>query len=148
MTLKQQWTRALEAMDIHHLDPTCTPEFVMLGADDEPRLQLNVLNLRDANDQERRIAKQVVHTMNLRVWPGHQLAQLFLACAWATFFQHEALEHVLVDGERLWDPHRPPYIYDHGFRTGMPVDVVPETIERTLALVMGADNARRAMGVA
>lgn len=134
-------------MTIKHLDPTVEVKLTMLGGEDDPRLEFRALGLRDADDQNRRIPSQLIHTMNLRVWPGLDVARTFLACSWATWFQHEALEHCYVDGVRMWDPHRPPFIYDHGFRAGMPVDVEMTAIYRTLTVVVGLEAARRALHV-
>lgn len=141
-SLRELWESAIASMSVKHVDPTVRVDWMMLGSPDEPRLQIKVIGARDSRDQERRMDIHV-HTMNLRMWPGLTIARTFLACAWATYFQHEALELCHVDDELVWDPHRAPYVYDQGFRGGMCVDVSPESIERTLSIVMGAENARR-----
>jgi hypothetical protein len=146
MSLRDNWVDALASMSIKHIDPTVNIEWTMLGGANDPRLQIKVIGVRDSDDQTKRRDIHV-HTMNFCVWPGMVVARAFLACAWASYFQHEALELCSVDGVRIWDPHRPPYIWDQGFRGAMPVDVTSETIAQTLGIVMGGEAARRLMGM-
>lgn len=134
------WRGAVARTQIRHIDPTCYPELEVIG-DVQPDLFIAVRQARDTLDQEKRFDQLVISTVHLRYWPGDTLAEMWLAAAWSGYITHEALELVTVNGVRPLDPHRSPFCFDRGLRCGYPVDLTPETLEQTLALVMDAKTA-------
>lgn len=135
MTLLEKWRGAMADVQLKHIDPTCTPIITVYGDDARPTLIVVVGNCRDTTDQEMR-RSLTVSCVALTYWPGATLAQQWIAAAWAGYIQHEALELVLVAGIRPLDPHGPGFIFDRGLRQGFPAELTPETLERTLTLVM------------
>ena len=135
-TLRERWEAVVASVKVLHIDPTCTPVLEVFGNDDLPTLLVAVRHARDTLDQNRRIAQLNVSCVNLTYWPGATLAERWIAAAWSGYIQHEALELVTVAGIRPLDPHGSPPDFDRGLRCGLPVDLTPKTLERTLALVM------------
>lgn len=134
MLLHEKWQKAMAAVKITHIDPTCEPVITVTG-DVEPLLYVIVKNCRDTTDQERRW-ELTVSTVKLSYWPGETVAQAWIAAAWAGYIQHEALELVKVAGIRVLDPHLEPHTYDRGLRCGFPPVLTPRTLADTLSLVM------------
>lgn len=87
------------------------------------------------------IPRFVVSCVELGYFPGKRLAQVWLACAFAGYVQHEALELVTAANERVLDPHQPPYHWDRGLRQGFPVRLTPDSLRATLEAVMSPDAA-------
>lgn len=126
----KQWRDAMAPMRIAHIDPTCTPVVRVDGG----VLTVSVRNARDTTNRDRRIDDLTVSCVKLTYFPGADLAQRWLAAAWAGYMQHEALELVFVGDRRALDPHESPR-FDRGLRCGFPVELTPETLAAALALV-------------
>lgn len=128
------WAAALAPMSIRHPDPAPTVELELIHGG-PPRLCFRLDAHRDTVDREQRHQPFVVSTVSLTFYPGARLARMWVAAAWAGYVMHEALELVHVAGVRSIDPHAD-VAHDMCLRDGLPVDLTPQTLRRTLELVM------------
>lgn len=126
----------------------------MLLAGDPPQLALHVENTIETTKHDgTRLARLNVATTSLAWWPGARLFRTWLAVAWAGYIQHEALELVMADGVRLYDPHVPiasghrlsPYAHDRGLRDGFPPELTRDTMLRALCTAMDREVAEQLM---
>jgi hypothetical protein len=63
-----------------------------------------------------------------------------MACAFAGYVMHEALELATVCGVRVADPHAEPYPHspwNHSLREGFPTELTEESMLRTIRVVTG-----------
>lgn len=133
------WASALRGVHVAHPDPSSR---VVLALDGDPaRLQVTVLDARDTLDPDHVMPRFEISTVALTWFPGPVAARAWIACAWAGYMQHEALERVTVNGARPIDPHEPPNNYDRGLRHGFPPRLTPDTLRRTLLLSMDEASA-------
>jgi hypothetical protein len=108
----------------------------VLGLDESPVLRIAVKQARDTRDQERRFPQLDVSEVRLSYWPGEHVARAWIAASFAGYLMHEALELVTVGGEAVLDPHKEPYEYDRGLRTGTPTVLTPQSLHESLCVVM------------
>ena len=139
--LADEWAQALDGLQIKHPNPgvevVCT-----LTRTDPPILTVACPNTLDTRDGTP-IPNFVVSNVTLSYFPGARLARTWLVCAWVGYLQHEGLELSTFQGERVLDPHAPPFQYDRGLRQGFPVVLTPETLRATLEVVMSRETADR-----
>lgn len=143
MTLTEQWRQALADVVIRH--PNRESRVLLeLYESAEPTLRIALDRTWDSRTDEL-ITPFVISNIRLTFFPGVDLARQWLAAAFAGYVQHEALELVTVGDlvTRPLDPHAPPFTFDKGLRQGMPVVLTPETLVKTLAVVMPQDAAER-----
>lgn len=137
------WRSALSALDIRH--PNGRSSCVLRVADgDPPVLYVGLDETICTQDPSKAMRDFAISNVKLTYWPGEQLARAWFAAAWAGYLQHEALELVRVDGRPVLNPHDEPYItnpQNRGLRDGFPVELIPSTLAKTLALVMPWDDA-------
>ncbi len=143
MSLLEQWTLALDALVIRHIDPTCTPLLEIVGTEDRPTLRVAVANARDTRDQDVRFDVLTINDVLLTYWPGQSTAQAWIAAAWAGYLLHEGLELVTMCGGHPLDPHLEPFDFDRGLRDGTPRELTPQALRRTLEIVMSPAAADR-----
>jgi hypothetical protein len=140
MSLFSDWSGALKDLVIRHPNPgievVCT-----LTEGDHPILCIACPGTLDTRDQKTPIANFVVSNVELTYFPGDTLARTWLVCAWVGYLQHEGLELSTHKGERVLDPHAPPFQYDRGLRQGFPVRLTPESLRATLEVVMSHEVA-------
>ncbi len=116
-----------------------------------PTLCIYLRETRDSRDWSVRMGRFVISNVKLTYFPGIDLARKWLASAWAGYIQHEALELVTVGGtlDRPLCPHTETaagtYAYDRGLRDGLPIELTPATLERSLCVVMEPEHARALM---
>ena len=136
-SLGDQWAAALRPMVIRHPDPAPTVE-LELTTSSVPSLCFRLDSHRDTVDDSKKHTPFLVSTVALTYFPGDRLARAWVAAAWTGYVMHEALELVTVDGVRPIDPHRDA-THDTCLRDGLPVLLTPETLRRTLGVVMTPD---------
>lgn len=138
--LSQEWAEALQGLTIRHPNPgievVCT-----LTPSDPPVLAIACPNTLDTRDGTP-IPNFVVSNVTLSYFPGPELARIWLVCAWVGYLQHEGLELAIYQGQRVLDPHAPPFQYDRGLRQGFPVILTPESLAQTLEVVMSREVAQ------
>lgn len=142
-----QWRDALSSMKIEHLNLESVVE-VKIMDERPPLLQFGLDWTRDTVTGKRR-DRFIVSSVRLAYFPGAPLARAWLAAAFAGYCLHEALELVSVDGVRPLDPHEEithghrldPHPYDRGLRDGFPLVLTPESLIRSLCVVMDEDAA-------
>lgn len=83
-----------------------------------------------------------ISDVKLAHFPGAHLARAWIACAWAGFMMHEALELVTVGDHatQVLPPHAEPYPsnpFNRPLREALPVELTPATLHAALAVVMG-----------
>lgn len=169
--LVELWRAALEPVVLRHASGA-TPRIAIghRSHDTWPQLHLTVENIPCTLRPTQMRPSLSISCVKLTFWPGPTLARLWLACAWAGYAQHEALEMVTlapepdeasVTGElvylsKILDPHRnqwwdenvitvignAAYPHDRGVREGLPDELTPTTLIYALAVVMplGAAN--------
>lgn len=141
MNLRDQWQSALDGMVIRHPNPA-SRAVLRLEDGDLPSLYFGLDVATDTTDPDRRVRDFAISTVRLTYWPGLLLARAWIAAAWSGYCQHEALELVTVGDmtTRPIDPHGS-VAHDRGLRDGLPVELTPETLVRSLAVVMPMDVA-------
>jgi hypothetical protein len=145
--LTEQWAAALRGLEVRHPNGHSEVVLQLLGED---RLRLFVgLDQTWCTLTGARKAPFAISTVTLTYWPGERLARAWFAAAWAGYCQHEALELVTLAGDRaakVLDPHAEPYPTNpanRGLRDGFPVELTPDSLIDTLALVMPRADAVR-----
>lgn len=142
--LALQWRDALAPVRIEH--PNRESQVVLKLTDGPPPILYVGLDwTRDTVDGHRR-DRFAISSVRLCYFPGERLAQAWLAAAFAGYCQHEQLELITVNGSRPIDPHHERdglFPFDRGLRDGLPQMLTPETLIKTLCLVMPEDEARR-----
>lgn len=139
--LTQQWVQSLQPVVLRHPSRDSVPVLNLIDGP-APTLCLYLKETRDSRDWNVRMPRFIISNVKLTYHPGDDLARKWLAAAWAGYIQHEALELCTLGGtiERPLCPHTQTeegiYGYDKGLRDGLPVELTPETLARTLALVM------------
>ena len=137
-----RWFQALYDIEIRHPNGRSRPVIrVIDGAPPQLYVGLDETACTKTGAVMRDFA---ISTVALEFFPGPRSARAWLAAAWAGYLQHEALELVTVDGKAVLDPHAEPYPtnpYNRGLRDGFPLRLTPETLVRTLMLVMPFTDA-------
>ncbi len=138
-----QWADALADVVVRHLNPSLT---VMLRLEDEPLPMLHIEIDRNPDSRDPAIMFEPFRVTNVRLtfFPGKVLARTWLACAWAGFMFHEALELVTSDDfrDRVVDPHESPEILEFNFHRAFPRTLTAESMLATIALAMPIETAR------
>lgn len=144
MDLASQWKDALADVVIRHPNRE-SRVLVSVKPGNPPSLELALDQTRDSRDFDHVMTPFVISNVRLTYFPGTELARQWLAAAWAGYIQHEALELVTVGGfiVRPLDPHAAPFTYDRGLRMGLPVELTPETLVASLAVVMPREAAEQ-----
>jgi hypothetical protein len=141
------WRDALAGLEVRH--PNGRSNVVLRVLDGEPPSLYVGLDQTWCTRTGELWAPFTVSCVRLTYWPGAQLAQQWFAAAWSGYLQHEALELVTLAGDRnarVLDPHAEPYAtnpVNRGLRDGFPVELTPESLLDTLALVMPRADAVR-----
>lgn len=140
MDLVKQWRDALADLVVRHPNRASR---VSIEVDDRANLRIALDQTRDSRDPEVVLSPFVISNVKLTFFPGVKIARAWLAAAFAGYVQHEALELVTVGDltTRPLDPHEPPFTFDRGLRKGLPVELTPETLVESLAVVMGHEAA-------
>jgi hypothetical protein len=128
------WAEALRGLEIRHPDPAVTVRLIL----EHGLLALRVENVIDNDTGKRRDLG--VSTVSLAHFPGITEARRWIACAWAGYLMHEALEGVTVDGVRVLDPHTEPYEtnpWNRPVRDALPVTLTPEALIAAMRVVTG-----------
>lgn len=143
----KQWRNVLQSMVVRHPDRRSKAEIRLLEGD-PPMLYVGLDRGYDTTDptDEKWRGPFAISTVKLSFFPGENLARKWLAAAWAGYVMHEALEMVTVGDHttRPLDPHDEPYDtnpFNRSLRDGFPVELTPETLRKTLELVMSAEKA-------
>lgn len=142
--LGARWSAALAKVVVRHPNRE-SRVIVRVSEGDPPVLHLALDATRCTADPDRIRAPFTISDVTLTYFPGEQLAQTWLAAAWAGYLQHEALELVTLGDDlnaRVIDPHAPPYTFDRGLRQGLPVVLTEDTLFQTLIAVMPRSAAR------
>ncbi len=141
--LATKWLGALQGMVIRHPNPR-SKVVVRLTDGDVPHLYFGLDVATDTTDPNRKMKDFAISTVSLTYWPGIRLARAWVAAAWGGYCSHEALEMVTVGDlkTRPLDPHER-VEWDRGLRDGLPVELTPETLLKSLAVVMQTDVAER-----
>lgn len=140
------WRRALAGLRVRHPDPAGRPRFHVT---DDGVLHVGCGNVHDTLTGDLRDLP--ICSVRLTFFPGDDLARQWFAAAWAGYLSHEALELVTHDGAPPLDPHAEPYELNpcnRGLRDGFPNHLTPESLLRTLEVVMPPDAARALVGAA
>jgi len=138
--LTRQWVGALQDVVVRH--PTGEPVLIDLIDGARPVLRVALAKTRDSRDPSNLMTGFVISNVTLSYFPGVDLARKWLAAAFASYVLHEALELCTVGGliERPLDPHaetEPGFFgFDMGLREGLPVVLTPDTLRKTLSLVV------------
>lgn len=139
MTIAEQWRAALDGVEVRYPDP-CKRPVIQLHDD----VLLVMVEGQKCNVTGTPFPKFVVSNVRLKYFPGDDLARKWLAAAWAGYLQHEALELVSWRGTRPLDPHTEPYPthpFNRGLYDGLPTELTPTTLRRTLEVVMSPSAA-------
>ena len=152
-SLTQQWARALQPLVVRH--PNGWSNVVLTLSDGPaPNLMIHLDETVCSTDPTKRMARFVLSNVKLTYFPGVELARKWFAAAFAGYIQHEALELCTV-GDLVTRPLCPHtqteegvWGYDKGLRDGLPVELTPETLARTLALVMYPRALEQLVGAA
>ena len=142
--LAREWADALRDLVIRHPDPRSTVELELsTGAPTRLCFRLDVGF--DTTDPKRETRPFNVSTVDLTYFPGTDLARAWVAAAWTGYLMHEALELVTLGDlvTRPIDPHGGDLALDKCLRDGLPVVLTPETLARTLRVVMSPEAAAR-----
>ncbi len=105
-----------------------------------PMLQFGLDRIPDNDAPDAFKTRFQICSVTLRFFPGAEGARLWLACAFASYLMHEALELVTCDGARIADPHGEPYIsnpWNRSLREGFPSQLTPESLAATIRVVTG-----------
>lgn len=144
--ITQQWALALQDVVIRH--PNGSSNVVLTLTDGPaPNLMIHLDETCDSRDPRVKFGRFVISNVKLTYFPGVKLAREWLAAAFAGYVLHEALELVTVGNlvDRPLCPHTETspgvYAYDKGLRDGLPLELNPATLIRTLAVVMPTDAA-------
>lgn len=136
------WYRALYHVDVRH--PNGHSNCVLRVIDGDPPQLYVGLDETTCTRDGHVMRDFAISTIKLLYWPGERLARMWFAAAWIGYLQHEALELVTVSGMPVLDPHAEPYPtnpLNRGLRAGFPVELTPDTLFRTLLLVMDEPDA-------
>lgn len=137
--LTELWATALAPMRIEHPNRISRVLVRIIDAV-HPLLTVSLDRIPDNDAPERIKERFQISTVTLRFFPGAEAARLWLACAFAGYVMHEALELSTVDGARPADPHAGVYEtnpFNRSLRDGFPVQLTPETLAATLRVVTG-----------
>lgn len=144
--LTRLWAGALQPLVIRH--PNGWSRVVLTITDGPaPNLMVHLHETCDSRDSSKRMSRFIISNVKLTYFPGVDLAQKWVAAAFAGYVLHEALELVsFADlSTRPLDPHCETspghYAYDKGLRDGLPIELNPATLIQTLAVVMSTDAA-------
>lgn len=145
--LATQWMHALSPVIVRHPSSFSTPK-LELTPGPPVHLHFALDRAHDTSDPKKEMRRPFrIASVELTYFPGVHLARAWLAAAWCGYLQHEALELVSVGDlkTKALDPHAAPYEtnpQNRGLREGMPVKLTPETLERSLCVVMDPEHAR------
>jgi hypothetical protein len=139
------WHDALAPLILRHPNGWSRVVLRLTCRSDAPRLHVSL----DANPCT--LTGEIKHDfaisdVKLSYFPGARLAQAWIACAWAGFLMHEALELVTIGDHatQVLPPHAEPYPanpFNRPLREVLPVELTPETLRAALAVVMGESAA-------
>ncbi len=139
--LTRQWADALAPVIVRHPNRSIKP---LLTLDDDivPNLHFE-LDSNPSSDADETISPFRITNVRLTYFPGAELAQMWLAAAWACFLQHEALELVTVGDlkTRALDPHANRGRLDYVFHTGLPFKLTPESLLSALTTAIPREEA-------
>jgi hypothetical protein len=140
--LTRLWADALEHVIVRHPNRAITLLWLLDDAT-EPNLHWE-LDANPSSDSDETIAPFRITNVRLTFFPGVRAARAWVAAAWSSFLQHEALELVTVGDlkTRVLDPHENRARLDYVFHTGLPFKLTPETLLAALALAIPIDDAR------
>jgi hypothetical protein len=142
MTISDQWRAALSALTVRH--PNGWSKVVLRVSDGDPPVLYVGLDATACTSDGHTMSEFAISNVALTYWPGEKLARQWFAAAFAGYCTHEALELVTLDGRAVLDPHQQPYAtcpQNRGLRDGFPVQLTPNTLAKTLALVMPWQDA-------
>lgn len=145
----KRWERALKPLVVRHPDRRSTPVIRFLDIA-PPSLYVGLDRGYDTTDGtgESSRAPFAISTVKLTYFPGDDLARKWFAAAWFGYCGHEALELVTIGDTvtRPLDPHTEPYetnACNRSLRDGFPTELTPETLRKTLRLVMDDDAVNK-----
>lgn len=151
MSIRENWQRVIDAVELRHPQRDCVAQ-LSLSEETWPVLTVRALNVLDTIDDKPK-DWLTISSVRLTIWPGWKAACAWLACAWAGYVAHEALELCtfkhkrpiigVARGERLINPHSPSHeaAWDKGLRDGFPPELTSVTIMTALELFMDRTRA-------
>lgn len=143
------WRDALAPLILRHPNGWSRPILRLTCRPDAPRLHLSLdacpCTLTGAVRRDFAISD-----VRLACFPGDRLARAWIACAWAGFLMHEALELVTIGdlATHVLPPHADPYPenpYNRPLRDTLPPELTMDTLRTALAAIMGDAAARAFM---
>jgi len=139
--LGAQWRDALLPLRVWHPNGISTA-LLHLSGDVHPVLKISLDRTVDTRDQVTPMRSPfVISCVRLTYFPGETLARQWFAAGWAGYCLHEAQELVTIDGAAVLDPHAAPFAFDRGLRDGLPPELTPVTMIRSLAVAMSMESA-------
>lgn len=139
----RSWARAIQNVILRHPNEFSQPLLELTTAGRDAYLHFAVDRIKDTSDPNRLMrAPFRIASVKLTYFPGDKEAREWLAAAWFGYVGHETLEMITIDDlkTKVLDPHAEPYEtnpHNRCLRDGMPPELTPETLARTMALVIG-----------
>lgn len=149
--MTRAWELVIEGLEIRH--PNLRSHAVLRVSDADPPTLYVGLDVTWCTMTGEPKLDFAISNVKLTYWPGFDLAQKWLAAAWAGYCQHEALELVTSADDRavkILDPHADPYPtnpVNRGLRDGFPVELTRESLIATLELVVPRATALEMVGL-
>ena len=109
--IKDNWVAALADVRLKHPNPSVDVQLVFLKHGNAIRVLYSFTGLQDSRSDT--IFPTFEYYFYANHWPGDDKARLWVLAVWALFMEHEGLEHTLLNGEQLADPHTSDWCAGH-----------------------------------
>lgn len=145
----KRWAAALKDVTVRHPNAYSQPVISITSSGPHAHIHFSVDRIKDTLNPEKDMRSPFkIASVRLDIFPGEELARMWLAAAWFGYIGHETLEMVTFRGfeNKVLDPHTEPYEtnpFNRSLRDGMPPILNVESLRRTLLLVADQETVDR-----